>query len=287
LRNAGLIQAGFPAMLSATLLVGCSLMALSDFSGGEQGAPDGSVSDAFSQSTDATDAAIDAPAVPDPTDGDATPAPFCASLSPQPSVCLDFDGDPAFGSWNIDNARGAKVEASSSAFVSAPQAAYFSRAAGAAPGGVMVLRYALVTANAPNELVLEADVRIEKTTPDDELDIMTVIFPFGADSVELQLSTLDGTYRLQQWSFLADGGNGGNETSFQRPIALGKWQHLRFTLKLGATRKALLEIDGAPAPEVSFTLPTGFGSPTLELGDGYMEGGASAFFMDNFTATVK
>lgn len=277
-------------MLSATLLVGCSLMALSDFSGGEQAGPDGSVSDAVSPATDATDATDaggDAPGVPEPTDGDAMPAPFCASLSPQPSVCLDFDGDPAFGSWSVDNARGSKVEASSSAFVSAPRAGYFSRGAGAAAGGVMVLRYTLATAGAPTELVLDAAVRIDKTASDDELDIMTVIFPFGADSVELQLSTIDGMYRLQQWSFLADGGNFGNNTSFQRAVTLGKWQHLRFTLKLGSIRKAVLEIDGVPAPEITFTLPSGFGSPTLELGDGYMEGGASAFFMDNFTATLK
>ncbi len=274
-------------MLSATLLVGCSLMALSDFSGGDQAAPDGSVSDAFSSSTDvtdATDAAFDAPVVPEPTDGDAMPAPFCASLSPQPSVCLDFDGDPAFGSWVVDNAKGSKVEASSGAFVSAPRAGHFS---GAGAGGGMTLRYALATAGAPNTLVLDADVRIDVTAPDDELDIMTVILPVGDDSIELQLSTDSGAYRLQRWSFSSDGGEVVRNVPFQRAVALGKWQHLRFTVQLATAGKALLEIDGVPAPEATFTLPDGIGVPTLELGDGYLLGGASAFYMDNFTATLK
>ena len=271
-------------MLSMTLLVGCSLMALDDFSGGESAGSDGSVSDAGSPSTDA---AVDGSVLPDARDADAMPAPFCESLSPQPGVCLDFDGEPAFGQWVVQNAKGAKVEASGDAFVSAPRAGHFTRSAGAGPGGIMVLRYALVTPGAPEELVLEADVRVDLTTPDDELDVMAATFPVGGDSLELQLSAVDGMFWLQKWSFFSDGDAVGEDFSFQRPVTMGKWQHLRFTLKLGAAGKGHLEIDGVPAPEVSFTLPSGIGSPTIELGDGYLAGGASAFYMDNFTATSK
>lgn len=295
LRRTSIFHVALPVMLGTTLVFGCSLMALEGLSDGDPTALDGAPPDRpapgdLPEAGAPSDGAPSDAGLVDAGGGDAEAgaAPFCASLSPAPTVCLDFDSVPPFGSWVVVAKNGGAVEPSSEAFTSPPRAARFSRDPAGGVGGVMVLRYALAGAGAPEQIVLEAKVRIEQTASDDELDLMTVIFPVGSggDTIELQFGAWDGLYRFEKWSFFGDGGSGGTATSFQRAVALGKWQHLRLTLDLSAG-KARLEIDGAPAPEVGFTLPSGLGAPILELGDGYLEGDASAFFLDDFTATLK
>jgi hypothetical protein len=268
----------------ALLLGGCSLAALDGYSDGAPNTPDGgeSQADAMASSDAPTDSATS-------VDGGGEAAtPFCASRSPQPALCLDFDSDPAFGTWVLGSDKGGKVEPSSAAFVSPPRSAFLSRATGLASAARMGLRYTLAGSR-PDEIVLATDVRIDQIDTNQEMDFFSVVFPsvVGGEAAELQLSVADGAFQFEAWSYPPDGGDTHNFSSFERAVPTAKWIHLELNLRLTAPGNATLTVDGVAAPQIPITLPSGLGAPTIGLGDDYLLGGPYALYMDNFTATVK
>lgn len=280
------------------LVGGCSLASLDGFSDGVPSTPDGGQSQPDTMaSTDASTtetsldamASTDAPTTETSLDGGSDAATrFCASRSPQPALCLDFDDDPAFGTWIVGVDKGGKVEPSGGAFVSPPRSALFSRGAGFAGAARMGLSYALAGPR-PDEIVLATDVRIDQLDASREMDLFSVVFPSVVDgeAAELQLSVAEGEFQLEYWSYPPGGNDTQDISRFQRVVPTAKWIHLELRLDLAAPGSATLTIDGVAAPQLPITLPSGLGAPSIGLGDEYLLGGPYALYMDNFTATVK
>lgn len=265
------------ALLLAAALGGCSLMGLDDLSSGN--AIPTEPSEAGSPKPDASPA--------DGTSADAQPSAFCANLSPKPTVCLDFDGEPPFGAWVPKTNMGGQVEPSSSVFRSSPRSGRFSRSAGN-DAAMMALGLELGGPSAPSEVVLAADVYVDARDTSQEMDIMLVSLPFGADTYEVQLSTADGAFQIEEWRFPSSGNDPShNFDVLPQALPLATWLHVQLTVHLGAPSVASLVVDRVAVSSFPLTPPAGLGSPSVEIGDTYLLGGPYGFYIDDFTADVK
>jgi hypothetical protein len=258
--------------------------------------PSADALDSTAPSVDSTAPSLDSTAPVDAAPGDESPqdgpadtgsgndassdtgATFCASLSPQPSFCEDFDeGSYAVG-WSYVHTTGGSLALDGTEFRSSP-GAMIAQSGIASSGYNDVAGYRSFAISGASTFTgtLELDVR------DDQADAT------GGLAILAQLGLLDGTGGGQYFVQLVALSHGASPLNFEvneayfatgktvspvkHPVtptlALGTWIHVTFTVTApfaGGTGMASLSFNGTQVESSAITVPVKNFSEVLGVG---------------------
>jgi hypothetical protein len=197
------------------------------------------------------DATVDAPG-----GGPGPPPPFCASQSPRPLFCEDFDEDSVSSGWSSLHSVGGSVSLDTLEFRT-PPGAMSAQSGVAANGGIDVAAYrSFALAGASTfSCTLDLDLRVDNA---DGAGGFAVLEQLGLSDgsggdyfVQLVANSHGGaplTLSINEVLFGA-GGNGQPTIHPLAPtIALGSWTHVTFAVVApfgGGTGAATIAFDGA------------------------------------------
>jgi hypothetical protein len=254
--------------------------------------------DAAGDSASAGDAGLDA--VSDVRDG--APGPFCASLSPQPSFCADFDEGSATSGWSYVHMMGGTIALDGTEFRSAP-GAMITQSGIAGSGLIDVAGYRSFAMKGPSTFTgtVNLDIRV------DQADAT------GGLAVLAQIGLIDGTGGGQYFVQFVMNSHGAapldcsvNEIYFaagmtstpvRHPvaptIAIGAWTHLTLSITApfpGGAGTQTLSFNGVQAGTSSISVPVRNFSETLGVGLTFVQtpsnGWTAAFDNVTFDATA-
>ncbi len=191
---------------------------------------------------------------------------YCATLSPTPAFCDDFDEHPLPGEWIVDDVGGSLAEDSSS-FVSPPNsllAVYHALATGQ-PLDTR-LRTPLSLPAPPSVIVLEFQlepVASDPTTGDAAVVVALDFTDAATNRYTVQITlvrqqTAIGA-RLEEQSGFVDGGTSYSPHALADPLPPDQWTHIRLVItRSSATAASALvtfngntELDTPLAPTVN------------------------------------
>jgi hypothetical protein len=230
--------------------------------------------------SDASDAAAEAMAHADSeAAADAPPAPFCASLSPQPTLCADFDEGPFNTGFPVLSEPGSTELGSDAQYsVSPPNSMYAEIAQGDSIANTYAYVEKTFTSTAKGA-DFAFDVRPVSITANASAVMARIGLDFGLPtehSLGLVLSTTDG---LEESFFEADGGEVFLEHDFGPVLQAGQWTHIEIVLSLtNGTVEVLAGGMQVLAPAMlDPSWPTSTSSLVVDVGFGYANSTASAW----------
>jgi hypothetical protein len=231
---------------------------------------------------------VDAAFVPSDATGDASDAPsgpFCATLSPKPTFCADFDDDdfPAgfdtlqkYGDANAVLDDGKLGDPARSFFASIPALA------GTKDGAANLIKSFSLT---PSQLRIEFDwtpVTLDAT----ERGIAQIVFK--NDIVTLWAKT--GYARVSETSTLADGGKEYASGSLSKAVVAGTKIHVRWLISIEASKSSSsVTIDTVAAGFTSLNAYKYKSSPQVKIGMLYVDAPSTGWStrLDNVVIDVK
>jgi hypothetical protein len=220
---------------------------------------DASPSEDGAAAPDAADANAEASA-----DG-APPLGFCASLSPAPDLCTDFDDAVFPGSWTIMTAGIGSALSTTAASRSGSRSVALA-SAGAATG-MAYLTHTLATA-VTTELVLGFSIRADQVRSGENELAVILLGSAGGSRYELQIELLDGgVLNLEEETPLADGTVPQTDRSLGSILPTGQWRSMRIALALGTTSSSItFSLEGAADVTLPLSAHLYKAAPTIDIG---------------------
>lgn len=246
--------------------------------GAETGPDTGSGADSAAGSEAASDSAMGTEARAE-AEAEAAPGSYCASLSPQPSFCADFDQGPFNTGFPVLNEPGSgDLGADSQYSVSAPNSMYAQIAQGASSGHTYAYAERSFTSTAAGA-DFAFDIRPVSVTANASAVMAKIGLDLGLPTehaLALVLSTNDG---IEESFFAADGGEVFLEHDFAPVLQVGQWTRIEIVLDLTHGTVAALA-DGtqvlAPSP-LDASWPTSTSTLAIDVGFGYANTTTSAW----------
>jgi hypothetical protein len=234
---------------------------------------------------------------------DASPPPFCASLSPQPLLCADFDEGSAATGWSYVHMTSGTIALDTTEFRS-PPAAMIAQSGIAGSGAVDVAGYGSFALMGRSTFTgtLDLDFRVDRADAT------------GGLAVLAQIGLLDGTGGGQYFVQFVMSSNGAapldcsvNEIYFatgtmsvpvRHPvtptIAIGAWTHLTLSIVApfgGGSGTQTIAFDGVQVGTSSITVPVRRFSETVGVGLTFVQtpsnGWTTVFDDVTFNATAN
>lgn len=228
--------------------------------------------------SDASDAAADTTWGAE-AEADAPPAPFCASLSPQPTLCADFDEGPFNASFPVLSEPGStELGADGQYSVSPPNSMY----AKVAQGESIANTYAYVEktfASTAKGADYAFDIRPESITANASAVVAEIGLDYGLPTQHVLGLVFSTTDRLEESFFESDGGEVFLEHDFGPVLQVGSWTHIEIVLSLAqGTVEVLANGTQVLAPAMlDATWPTSTSSLTVDVGFEYANDTTSAW----------
>jgi hypothetical protein len=212
---------------------------------------------------------------------EASAMPFCASLSPKPKYCADFDTGSISDDGNLDGLPTIDPAVSKS-----PPASLLAVVEVNASGrGAKVTRDFIDT---PASFAVAFDILVDEYDASHDVELVAVQLTRSGTQVCL----FDASVRGNQWTIdesCQDGATRTVEIPHRSSISLmpSRWTHVAFSVVFGATRTLTLTIDGQSAyTSLALDPATASGTAALSVGINYLQTAATIrtkLHMDNVT----
>ena len=227
----------------------------------------------------------------------------CATLSPAPTFCDDFDGKSIADLWDPKVEESAVVATDTVSFLSPPNALLSKTEAVTATGqarAVLPKAFTLFDGK-PIQLIVNFDMRIEAFDNTGKVMIAFAVL-FGPDSsfnqIVLNLKANGDAVVAQVVENAQGPGEDANGYELHGPFAkrpkVNDWSHVRMELDVtnptGVGNLISFDLDGVPQLSAAkLTIPLKGATPRIELGVGYVEPPAQSWAIryDNFTADIS
>lgn len=226
--------------LSAAAL---AILACSSDDGAAEGAPDGGFGGQGDAMTDAPSSGADGSTS---SGGPDAAGPFCATLTPKPSLCEDFDDGtpPTDGDTQIDPGGSVAVDGALARsapnglkVVSAPASGAFTNA---------LLRVPVDGPATPTRFKVGFSYRAEVAPPTQGVFVLVRAFLSAEHQITIELASADGAVVRE-----IDVGGVYASTKLGKLPAAKTWIRYELDFDLGATKKLTLAAEGAAPVEVA------------------------------------
>lgn len=219
-------------------------------------------------------------------DADATPLGFCASLSPAPELCTDFDDAVFPGPWTPTVNGAATATLVTSTFHSSPRAVQLA-SPGTTNGNAFLSRtFATV---AQSEVVLGFSIRAGQQRPGENELVVIFLGSAGGNPYQLQLELLDnGALVFEEEAPIADGGVAEKNDALGVKLTVGQWTRVTITLAMGVSSSNVTFVVEGSAPVTKPALAHGYkAAPRIVIGHDTATTSAYAMTYDDIFVRVK
>lgn len=239
-----------------------------------------------------SEAGPDAPATTDsgPDGQDSAPAGYCASLSPTPGFCADFDTGALDSQFSFDHTAGTgSLSADATTSVSPPDS--FAAKLGKSSTNTGFAFMTRVFSGTATQFKYGFELRLDGWPGGPAAGVLAaiVIDDGAADSHTLSLY-VTGTYAALEESFATtDGGMAYLDHKLNWTPTLGVWTHVAFSVDLSA-KTCSVTVNGKADLTGSALDPSWkVGPPAIDLGWSYVASQSAAWVAhyDNVVATWK
>lgn len=294
------LRVGLVGTIAIALLGACSMLVdLDGYAGGspsdaaspsQDASSDRELADGQANPQDATssDSGADAPLADSSTQDSAPPLGFCASQSPAPLFCDDFDTKDLTAVWDwLGTTRGQPARDTTMS-VSSPDSLVINIQALTANQNMyaVVAKQFAQFANKPIHGSFAFDLRIDAIDMHNNADGLVAVFATvdstGSRNWSLQLDALysAGQITLQfiEYETSADGGADWYQAvTLPKKIALHEWHNVKITFNLpvinalpNGQNTASIALDGASAGSLALKAPILPFAPEIDLGSTYI-----------------
>lgn len=230
------------------------------------------VDSAFGDADDARESGTPRDATADVQHADASTA-FCATLSPRPLFCEDFDVRPLPGLWTTVHQVGGSLAMDTSTFVSAPNALLARTDALPVGQGLdNVLRAMFPLQVAPATVTLDLQLRpaIADPTPNATLVVAAIDFIDSANNrYSVQLTLVNGASALnvllEEQTGFADGTTAYLAHPIPGTLAVGQWTHVVLAIVLSSATAGQAHVSFGAAHELDAPLQVRVTATKLQL----------------------
>jgi len=241
--------------------------------------------DGASPSPSSDGGASDAPVA----DAPLTPTAFCASLSPKPTLCADFDSDPFSAGWDKEDVYGqGRLSADDGASVS-PRRSLLSVFLQGTTGGAANLDRRLATA-LKSRLLVDFDVKIESYDDQRALLFVVELTAAGSRTDRLAFRVQKGVGAdVHEAAQLADGGVDYTATG-AIPLPTGSFKHVTWEVKTTGNGSSMsVDIDGTTRSTSSTRAHEYLSTPKVSVGLAYLAEAETSWRVrfDNVVVTVE
>jgi hypothetical protein len=219
-------------------------------------------------------------------DADAAPLGFCASLSPAPSLCTDFDDNVFPGPWTPTLVGPGTAALVTSTFRSSPRALQLG-----SPGvtsGTAFLSRTFATV-AQSEVVLGFSIRAGQQRPIENELAVIFLGSAGGNPYQVQLELLDnGVLNLEEEAPDGAGAIAEKNEPLGINLTIGQWTRVTITLAIGLSSSTVtFDIEGS-APVTKTALAHNYkAAPRIVLGHDSATTAAYAMTYDDVFVRVK
>jgi hypothetical protein len=198
---------------------------------------------------------------------------FCASLSPRPVFCDDFDEHPLPGVWDTLTQTGGTVTLDNAASVSPPKS-LLAKDSALQPGQPLDSALRMHFSLPPPPTTFVWDFWIQPVAVDTgttaAIVFASIDFTDGASnrySVQFTLFQNGGPLgvRMEEQSGFADGGSSYTAHPLPDPLPIGKWTDLRLTLTRTAATSASARVTFDSAVEMDAPIGMTVNGSTLQM----------------------
>lgn len=219
-------------------------------------------------------------------DADAAPLGFCASLSPAPALCTDFDDNVFPGPWTSTVTGLATATLVTSTFRSSPRALHL-----ATPGGTSGTAFVSRTfpTVAQSEVVLSFAVRAGQQRPVEHELAVIFLGSAGGNRYQIQFELLDnGVLNLEEEFPDADGGVPQKDDPLGVTLSLGVWTRVTITLAIGvSSSNVTFAIEGSAPVTKSVVAHNYKAAPRIVIGHDSATTSAYGMDYDDIFVRVK
>lgn len=203
---------------------------------------------------------------------DATPTPtaFCASLSPKPTLCADFDSNPFSAGWDKEEVYGqGRLSADDGASVSSPRSLRSVFLQGTT-GGAANLERRLETA-LKSRLLVDFDVKVESYDDQRALLFVVELTAAGSRTDRLAFRVQRGVGAdVHEAAELADGGIDYAATG-AIPLPAGSFAHVTWEVKTATDGSSMsLDVDGTKRSTSGLRAHQYLSTPKVSVGIAYL-----------------
>lgn len=261
---------------------GCTLLTSTDGLSGTETVPDGGAADSASDAA-ATETGPVADAGAD-SDADAAVGPYCASLSPPPKFCADFDMGVLTDYGSPSN--GATFD---SAVFKSPSRSLLCTVSGGAVDRYSQLDKAF--GESPSSYEVSFDIFVDTYDASRDVELVGVhLSQGGGATCDTKLSIRGSVWHFDESCETASASVFALSHDAKVTAAIGRWVHVDYAVSLVAPRALSLAIDGAKAIDAltpNAALSTG--SARLIMGISYLQQNAtgSKVHLDNVRFDFK
>jgi hypothetical protein len=198
---------------------------------------------------------------------------YCASISPSPSFCDDFDEHPLPGDWSSVSEIGGALSEDHTSFVSSPSSLLADDDAldsGKALDTAVRTQFQLPAP--PDPIALE--VQLEPVAADSSAGAATVVAALDFTDAANNRYTVQLTVaqqgvalgmRLEEQSGFVDGGSSYLGHPLADPLASGEWTDIRLVISRTSAMAASAHVTFNGAPELDTPLTMTVDAKTLQL----------------------
>ena len=221
---------------------------------------------------------------------DGGPLGFCASLSPKPTLCTDFDDAIFPGAWTVGQ-LGASTTSSTTTASRSPARSLLLEVPGGASGAAFVSK-AFPTA-ATTKITVAFSVLLDARDVARDLELGPIVLgKAGGNAYEAQLELIgDNELNIEEEAPEADGGVPQRDVAVGANVTPGVWTRITWTIALGGTSSSLTVRSEAGAASGTSTFGVAAhrypGAPTVRLGDEYQTPYASKVHFDDVVVDIQ
>lgn len=209
--------------------------------------------------------------------------PFCASQTPAPVFCADFDDDPpaALDSFGTTEAVSGALSIANTISRSPSRSLLSSVTAGSASTAALVHPLG----SSPSEVTLSTSILVTSWSPTEARLATLRLTDGGPTTCLVWLGTSAKSYVVTERCTTNDVETGKLTTDTARPVELRKWLHVRMALKLAPQKTLTVDLDDVRVVDVAALDAITAAPVSAVFGIQSAAGGAGVVFEDNLLVT--